>query len=66
MLNSKPKEMFSSVGYRFDFNPASTMRLLYQIAEYNGRGNAAFNGSASATANLQKGGVVAGQFSVKF
>ena len=62
----KPREMFTNIGYRFDFNPASTFRLLYQVADYNGKGNVAFNGSAAATDNIQKGGVVAGQFSVKF
>ena len=63
---AKPREMFTNIGYRFDFNPASTFRLLYQVADYNGRGNVAFNGSAAATENVQKGGVVAGQFSVRF
>ncbi|MCX6367460.1 MAG: S-layer homology domain-containing protein [Armatimonadetes bacterium] len=62
----KPRELFTNIGYRFDFNSASTFRLLYQVADYNGKGNSAFNGSSAGTDNIQKGGVVAGQFSVKF
>lgn len=63
---TKPREQFTNIGYAFTFNPATTFRLLYQIADYNGRANTAFNGSAAATDNIQKGGVVAGQFSVRF
>lgn len=60
---AKPREIFTSVGYNFDFNPATSFRLLYQVADYNGKTNAAFNGLSE---NRQKGSVVAGQFSVKF
>jgi len=60
---AKPRELFTSVGYNFDFNPATSFRLLYQVADYNGKTNAAFNGLSE---NRQKGSVVAGQFSVKF
>jgi hypothetical protein len=59
----KPKEQFTTVGYKYDFNPASAFRLLYQIADYNGKNNVTFN---NGLGNIQKGGVVTGQFSVRF
>ncbi len=60
----KPTELFTNIGYRLDFNEASTFRLLYQVADYKGNNNAAFTGANNA--NIQKGSVVTGQFSVKF
>ena len=59
----KPRELFTNIGYRFDFNTASAFRLQYQVADYKSNGNAAFNGAAPTS---QQGGVVSGQFSVKF
>lgn len=63
----KPREQFINIGYNYAFNPVTNFRLLYQIIDFDGKGNAPFLGGAVDPAfNRQKGGVVAGQFSVRF
>jgi hypothetical protein len=57
--NAKPKETFLNVGYDYDFNASSTLRLIYQAIEFDNKNSAFSNGNS-------KGGIVSGQFSVKF
>jgi hypothetical protein len=56
---SKPIEYFYNIGYGFSFNPATSLKVLYQIVDYRDK-NSGFD-----TLNT-KGGVAAAQFSVKF
>lgn len=63
----KPTEKFVNIGYNYAFNPVTNFRLLYQIIDFNGKGNSSFlGGQVNPADNRQKGGVVAGQFSVRF
>jgi hypothetical protein len=49
------RETFTNYAYAKTLSATSTFRLLYQVVSYN-----------DGTADIQKGGVVATQFSVKF
>lgn len=51
----KGRETFTNYAYAKTLSATSTFRLLYQVVSYN-----------DGTADIQKGGVVATQFSVKF
>jgi len=51
----KGRETFTNYAYAKTLSATSTFRLLYQVVSYN-----------DGTADVQKGGVVATQFSVKF
>ncbi len=55
----KPREVFYNIGLGYSFNPTTSFKFLYQIADYNDRGTGfdPVNGD---------GAIAAAQFSVKF
>jgi hypothetical protein len=55
----KPREVFYNIGLGYSFNPTTSFKFLYQIADYNDKGTGfdPVNGD---------GAIAAAQFSVKF
>ena len=56
---SKPREVFYNIGFGFSFNPTTSLKFLYQIADYDDKGTGFDPVSGD-------GAVAAAQFSVKF
>jgi hypothetical protein len=54
-----PTEIYYNIGYGFSFNPNTSFKFLYQIIDFNDKGQTALGG-------VGDGGVAAAQFSVKF
>ena len=55
----EPKEIFYNLGFGYSFSPVASLKLLYQLAEFDNDGSA-------FGAGLGDGAVAAAQFSVKF
>ena len=57
--SDKPEEIFYNIGYGYSFNPNTSFKVLYQLVDYKDK-NSGFDRVDG------KGGVLAGQFNVKF